>query len=359
MIEQELLVGLDPLLKHISNLYLEGAAGIAFDFALSKKLLSKYLKPLTLDLVKGLDDVSKKQINQIIQSALTDKLSLADTLEKIRSSQVFSEERAQVIWTTESARALERGRCDMATAQNIEMGILIPVNDRRTCGQCRTLTDARMSISKIRSLLPVHPRCRCTFVPDFTSEMPKSISKASDTPTIKDMTTPDLFSESEIKKIREFSTEDGSVCVQLHRLGEESSDIFTDHDCYGVSYEMPSVDFTDMHTHPFDVPFSPGDMISCYYRQYRGGLVVTPGRIYKMTRAEEVSRDRTEQEIGTLHEQMRKQYNQEHVMVKEEVGKETGLPASSMTIARLAHEKLNAKFLEMLGFSFSGIIYRK
>lgn len=105
-----------------------------------------------------------KQIHQVITGTGED-LSLVDSLGRFIPSQV----RAQMIARTEIIRAHAEAQLTEFESWGV-FGVvakaeILTTKDQRTCPKCSRLEKSVMTIEEARGTIPVHPLCRCIWIP--------------------------------------------------------------------------------------------------------------------------------------------------------------------------------------------------
>jgi len=86
----------------------------------------------------------------------------------------LTERRAEVIARTEIIRAHAEGALDLYSSYSESLKVRVIVEfsateDNRVCPKCASLEGLTFTLQDARGLIPVHPNCRCTFIPDEDS----------------------------------------------------------------------------------------------------------------------------------------------------------------------------------------------
>lgn len=86
----------------------------------------------------------------------------------------LTERRAEVIARTEIIRAHAEGALDLYSSYSESLKVRVIVEfsateDNRVCPKCASLEGLTFTLQDARDLIPVHPNCRCTFIPDEDS----------------------------------------------------------------------------------------------------------------------------------------------------------------------------------------------
>lgn len=120
-----------------------------------EKLLKGYLS----DLKKS--DVEK--ILRILKSSLKSDLRISEIAKRIESV-VDDSERAKLIARTEVIRISNEGNLERMQKEGVSKAkFLSAPEDGRLCEICKGLDQKVLSLKNAKGLIPVHPRCRCTF----------------------------------------------------------------------------------------------------------------------------------------------------------------------------------------------------
>lgn len=100
---------------------------------------------------------------------ITEGLRNGESINQIknRMSGIFEGTRAEMdrIARTETQRAANEARLSTYEQNNITMVEFLVTNDDATCAECLSFDGKKMTIDEARALIPVHPNCRCTWMP--------------------------------------------------------------------------------------------------------------------------------------------------------------------------------------------------
>lgn len=81
---------------------------VSVDIGINNEFVDKYVKNRTAQLISGIDQTAKQEIQKLIDSAFTDGLSIDDISKKITEEFfIFSDYRAELISQMETANAFE------------------------------------------------------------------------------------------------------------------------------------------------------------------------------------------------------------------------------------------------------------
>lgn len=120
--------------------------------------------------LKGVNETMASRISAVLtdglvqgQNPFTIAKSLADTVDGIGIN------RARVIARTEIIRAHAEGQLDALERMGIEdVGVQVELDtagDGRVCSKCQSLDGTILKIKDAHGVIPVHPQCRCAFIP--------------------------------------------------------------------------------------------------------------------------------------------------------------------------------------------------
>jgi SPP1 gp7 family putative phage head morphogenesis protein len=109
-----------------------------------------------------------------IRSALAESLARGDSIPAtarviMDSIDIISARRARLIAQTEVTRAHAEGQLDAFEKLGVEeLGALIEwstAGDGRVCPKCNSMNGKRYTPQEARGLIPLHPGCRCAWIP--------------------------------------------------------------------------------------------------------------------------------------------------------------------------------------------------
>ena len=120
------------------------------------------------ELISGLEDYTREEIRDIIANGLREGISREDLADQLRSAYAFSEERAQLIATTEAQLANGAGSvAGLRQARDAGVEVLKEwVPDPDCCEECQENADegpipADDEFPSGDDSEPAHPNCRC------------------------------------------------------------------------------------------------------------------------------------------------------------------------------------------------------
>ena len=136
------------------------------------ELLSKIelLSLRAFDQLKGVTTTMSSQMSRILAEGLSrgdGSAKIARTLNK--SVATLSRARSRMIARTEIINAHAEGQLDSFEMQGIkEVGAIVEFStagDERVCAECSSMEGEIFTIDKARGMIPLHPNCRCAWIP--------------------------------------------------------------------------------------------------------------------------------------------------------------------------------------------------
>jgi hypothetical protein len=132
------------------------------------KLAQQWADEHSGDLISGLDEVTRDSIREVIANGLREQLSVDDISELIQSSYAFSDDRADLIATTEAQMANGAGSVE-GLRQAEKNGLNVKkewICDPDPCPECEENQDAGpIDVSDLfpsgDDAEPAHPNCMC------------------------------------------------------------------------------------------------------------------------------------------------------------------------------------------------------
>lgn len=162
------------LLGELEGVFVAGAqgqidaVGIGVDFDVINTRAADYARTHTYDLVRGITDNSRRQIQQAVGDYFSQQMTQRDL--QARISRTFGPVRASQIAVTEVTRAASHG--EIAVNQALQQLGLKPVlvwrtnADDRTCVLCSPL-DGKQQGDGWTNPPPIHVNCRCWMSTEF------------------------------------------------------------------------------------------------------------------------------------------------------------------------------------------------
>jgi SPP1 gp7 family putative phage head morphogenesis protein len=128
-----------------------------------------FAKARAAELVTGIDEATRNELNDIISSGLEENIGLDAIADNIREAYAFSEDRADLIARTEVAMANQQGALEgMKLAQGAGVKLTkVWVPDDEACDLCLENGDdgaigLQEQFSSGDDVPPAHPSCRCS-----------------------------------------------------------------------------------------------------------------------------------------------------------------------------------------------------
>lgn len=125
--------------------------------------------------LKGVTDAMATQMNRILAQGIADG-SGADTIarEMLDSIGSLTQSRALTIARTEIINAHAEGQLDAFTKLGVEeLGVKAEwstAGDDRVCPECAELEGKIFTMDEARGMIPLHPNCRCAWIPAAPDE---------------------------------------------------------------------------------------------------------------------------------------------------------------------------------------------
>jgi SPP1 gp7 family putative phage head morphogenesis protein len=120
--------------------------------------------------LEGVTAAMDQQISRILAEGLAHGRGMAKIVREMRSKiSEFSKTRAEAITRTEIIRAHAEGQLDSFEA----LGVMqvhaavewLTAGDDRVCDRCASMEGSTFTIEQARGILPLHPNCRCAWIP--------------------------------------------------------------------------------------------------------------------------------------------------------------------------------------------------
>lgn len=143
----------------------------------------------TFNELKGVTDTMIQQISRVVSQGVTDQISpkvfvlrineivfgqRARVVTNVKGGGLSIAERAEITARTEIIRAYAEAQLTEFESWGVE-GVtakaeLVTAGDERVCPRCASLERQIISIEEARGVIPVHPLCRCIWVPFIDSK---------------------------------------------------------------------------------------------------------------------------------------------------------------------------------------------
>ena len=130
----------------------------------------KLLATRSFEDLKGISSSMSSKMNQILAQGMIDgKGAEAIANEMFDKMKSLGESRALTIARTEVVRAHAEGQLDAFDDLGVdELGVKAEwstAGDDRVCPECEEMEGKTFTVDEARGLIPLHPNCRCTWVP--------------------------------------------------------------------------------------------------------------------------------------------------------------------------------------------------
>jgi len=136
---------------------------IAFDYLPFLPELIGYMKDYNFPDLDDLTAAQKKKLNKLMLNAFKEGKGLRAITDEVNKI-VKDPKRAKLIARTETTRiANEAKRMDYEKS-DVEELEFITADDAKVDDKCRSLDGIRFEIKSSEGVIPVHPRCRCTWI---------------------------------------------------------------------------------------------------------------------------------------------------------------------------------------------------
>lgn len=168
--------------RGLINAYLASkSSGLQIDEALAKFLLDSFNAPEAVSKVRLLGTRSFEQLkgitaqmgadmNRILAQGMIDGLGVVEIAKEMSDRiDTLTNTRALVIARTEIINAHAEGQLDSFEALGVEeLGVKAEwstAGDDRVCPECEGMEGEVFTIEEAHGLIPLHPNCRCTWIP--------------------------------------------------------------------------------------------------------------------------------------------------------------------------------------------------
>jgi len=167
------------IIPFVTTAYADGQriASAQLDLALDPDIVDKYAKAYvpnaTKLLVKNITSADKKIISHYLKRAVDEGWPRTKFIAALRNSRLsftIPRYRAERIWRTEKTRAQINGAMDRYKEAGIKKAQFMAHPD--ACPICAILAGTEMPLDEARGKIPVHPNCRCGYIP-VIKEIPK------------------------------------------------------------------------------------------------------------------------------------------------------------------------------------------
>jgi SPP1 gp7 family putative phage head morphogenesis protein len=130
----------------------------------------KLLATRAFEDLKGVTSTMSTQMNRILAQGMIDGSGPAEIAsEMVDRIGSLTESRALAIARTETIAAHAEGQLDAFEELGVDqLGVMaewVTAGDDRVCPECSDMEGKLFSVDEARGLIPLHPNCRCTWIP--------------------------------------------------------------------------------------------------------------------------------------------------------------------------------------------------
>lgn len=134
--------------------------------------------------LKGVSGMMATQLNKILANGMIAGSNPKQIAREIaKNVQGISKNRALTIARTEIIHAHAEGQLDTFADLGVdELGVLAEwstAGDDRVCPSCQAMEGTKLSVDDARGLIPLHPNCRCSWIPAEMEKKQKRRSRAT------------------------------------------------------------------------------------------------------------------------------------------------------------------------------------
>lgn len=139
----------------------------------------QFLATRSFNRMEGLTDTMRTQLNTILADGIAQGLGPREVGRRMaKEIEGLTRKRAMVIARTEMAAAHAEGQLDSFEQLGMEelsiQAEILTAGDERVCPQCESLAmGGPYPIEEARGMIPVHPNCRCAWIPADTGPKKK------------------------------------------------------------------------------------------------------------------------------------------------------------------------------------------
>lgn len=135
----------------------------------------KLLYTRTYEDLRGVTAAMSQQMSRTLASGLANGYGPDKIAREMRNTITgISKNRAEVLARTETIYAHSEGQLDSFKDLGVEeVGVMAEwatAGDDRVCSRCEEMEGKVFSVAKSHGLIPLHPNCRCTWLPSLETE---------------------------------------------------------------------------------------------------------------------------------------------------------------------------------------------
>jgi len=143
-----------------------------------------WISSKSLTLAKGINRTTKREL----QASLAEGFKIGESIPKLtkRVEKVYSQRysrHAKTLARTETIRASNYGALQGYKEGGLEQAEFYAADDERTCEDCMAYHGKYYKLDEAEGLIPVHPNCRCTYLPIIPSELERELPTEPEGPS--------------------------------------------------------------------------------------------------------------------------------------------------------------------------------
>lgn len=165
--------GVDDATRRAQQAGVSGAeaAAVSFDMPIHQQTLSMLFERNHAAL-RGVNGATRREVARVLGDAMLEgqnprvaARAINDRIDAIGITRARTHARTMLVGTYNEA-ALRRYEQLMGADASVTVLVeFSTAQDGRVCPECESLAGQRYSVREARGVIPVHPRCRCTWVP--------------------------------------------------------------------------------------------------------------------------------------------------------------------------------------------------
>lgn len=139
----------------------------------------RFLATRAYEDLKGISAFTAQRLNREMAGAIANGYGAMQTARILRDSLGIPENRARILARTEIIAAHAQGQLDGFKALGVkEVGVMAEWQtggDDRVCPKCSAMMGKVFTVEEAQGLIPLHPSCRCSFLPHLGSRAEKTL----------------------------------------------------------------------------------------------------------------------------------------------------------------------------------------
>lgn len=142
----------------------------------------RFLAMRTYNDMKGVTDDMSNRMNRIMADSIANGLGAEETARNLTEGvDGLPSARSRMVARTDLIAAHSEGQLDSFERLGVaELGVMAEfatAGDSRVCPQCAPLEGNIYTVAEARGIIPVHPNCRCSWIPSLGAEINTAIDK--------------------------------------------------------------------------------------------------------------------------------------------------------------------------------------